>query len=204
MSMQIFDCEQGSAEWFTARMGIPTASEFKTIIGINKDAREKVTRRNYLYRLAGEILTGEPAENYSNSHMDRGNAMEPEARSWYAFLQDEEVKPVGFIRDGDKGASPDSLVGNHGVLEIKTALPSVLVDLLLKDEFPSAHMAQCQGNLWVAEREWLDLLVFWPTMPKLAKRIFRDENYIKMLEKAVSDFNSDLAETVAKIRAKAA
>lgn len=204
MSLEIIDCVQGEPAWFAARLGIPTASEFKKLLGINKEAKDKVTRRDYMFKLAGEILTGEPMENYSNDYMARGKVMEAEARSWYAFMTDLPMLQVGFLRNGQKGASPDSLVGDNGILEIKTVSPHLLTDLLIKDDFPPAHMAQCQGNLWVGEREFLDLVCYWPSMPKLSKRLYRDEIYIAKLAEAIDAFNSELAEIVAKVRARAA
>lgn len=198
--LKIIDCEQGSPEWFNARLGIPTASEFKTIIGVKKDAREKVTRRNYLLKLAGEIITGELQESYQNDHMQRGKDMEAEARRLYAFMSDTDPKQVGFIVNGPKGCSPDSLIGDKGVLEVKTKLPHLAIDCLLKDEFPPEHKAQCQGALWVAEREWVDIAIYWPKLPLFVKRAYRDEPYISSLKHAVDCFNMELAETVDRIR----
>lgn len=200
MSFEVIDCVQGEPDWYRARMGMPTASEFKTIIGIKKDAREKITRHNYMLKLAGEILTGEPMESYSNQHMERGKILEEEARDLYAFTQDAELIRVGFIRNGSKGASPDSLVGKNGALEIKTALPHIVGDMILKDQFPPEHKAQCQGVLWVAEREWIDISVYWPKMPRFVKRAYRDEPYIKELSAAIDQFNAELHEMVEKIR----
>ena len=198
--MQIVDCDQNSPEWYRARMGIPTASEFKTIIGIKKDAREKVTRRTYMLKLAGEILTGEPMDSYSNDHMERGKLMEDEARNLYSFMTDAEPQRVGFIRNGQKGCSPDSLVGDRGMLEVKTKLAHMTIDCLLKDEFPPEHKAQCQGALWVCEREWIDIAVYWPKLPLFVKRAYRDEAFIRDLSQAVDDFNSELAEMVERVR----
>lgn len=198
--LKIVECEQGTPEWYAARVGIPTASEFKTLLGIKKDAREKVTRRTYMLKLAGEILTGEVQESYSNDHMQRGKDMEAEARRLYAFMADADPRQVGFIVNGPKGCSPDSLIGDKGVLEVKTKLPHLTIDCLLKDEFPPEHKAQCQGALWVAEREWIDIAVYWPKLPLFVKRAFRDESYIASLKSAVDDFNYELAETVERIR----
>ena len=198
--IQIFDMPQGSPDWFAARMGIPTTSEFKTLLGIKKDARDKATRRTYMLKLAGEIVTGDPMESYKNDHMERGNLMEDEARDLYTFMSGEEPIRVGFIRNGDKGCSPDSLIGDKGMLEIKTKLPHLLIDCLLKDEFPAEHKAQCQGALWVAEREWIDIAVYWPKLPLFVKRAYRDEGYIANLAGAVADFNEELAATVKLIR----
>lgn len=198
--IQIFNCDQGTPEWFKCRMGIPTASEFKTLLGIKKDARDKATRRTYMLKLAGEIITGDAVEGFKNEHMERGNAMEAEARDLYSFQYDIEPERVGFIRNGEKGCSPDSLLGEKGMLEIKTKLPHLLIDVLLKDEFPPEHKAQCQGALWVAEREWIDIAVYWPKLPLFVKRAYRDDGYIATLAGAVNDFNAELAETVLRIR----
>jgi hypothetical protein len=198
--MEILTCAQNTPEWFAARMGIPTASEFKTLLGIKKEAKEKVTRRTYMLKLAGEIVTGEPMESYQNDHMERGKVMEDEARDLYSFKYDIEPERVGFIRNGDKGCSPDSLLGDRGMLEIKTKLPHLLIDCLLKDEFPAEHKAQCQGALWVAEREWIDIAVYWPKLPLFVKRAYRDDGYIANIAGAVKEFNEELAATVKLIR----
>lgn len=198
--MQIIDCEQGQPDWFQARLGIPTSSEFKTLLGIKKEAKEKVTRRTYMLKLAGEIITGEPMESYQNDHMERGQIMEAEARDLYSFIAEVEPRRVGFIRNGDKGCSPDSLLGEAGMLEIKTKLPHLLIDCLLKDEFPPEHKAQCQGALWVAEREWIDIAVYWPKLPLFVKRAYRDDGYIANIAGAVKEFNEELAATVKLIR----
>ncbi|CAM5420344.1 hypothetical protein ATER59S_02385 [Aquamicrobium terrae] len=194
--MQIFDCEQGSADWFTCRAGIPTASMFSTVMAKG----EGKTRRTYLLKLAGEILTGEPMEAYSNAHMERGKVMEDEAREAYAFITDAEIHRVGFIRNGDKGGSPDSLVGTNGGLEIKTALPHIQIDRLLRGVLPPEHKAQVHGNMWVAEREWWDFVSYWPGLPPLNVRVYRDDAYIAEIAEAVDFFNDELAATVEQIR----
>ena len=198
--MDIIYCEQGSREWFEARMGIPTASMFATVMASGKGGGESLTRRKYLYQLAGEILTGEPMEHFSNEHTERGKIMETEARDMYAFLHDEEPQQIGFIRAGKTGCSPDLLIGLFGMLEIKTKLPHLLIELLLKDEFPSDHKAQCQGGLWIAERDWIDIGVYWPKLPFFEKRAYRDEPYIKKLTDAVDKFNDELAALVHQMR----
>lgn len=198
--MQIIDCEQGSADWFKVRAGIPTASEFATVLANGRGGGESKTRATYMRKLAGEILTGEPMESYTNVHMERGKIMEDEARSLYAFLNDVEPERVGFVVNGNKGCSPDSFIGDKGAIEIKTALPHILIDFLLKNEFPPEHKAQCQGVLWVAEREWIDLVVYWPKLPLFVKRAFRDEEYIKNLAVKVDEFSAELTKMVELIR----
>lgn len=200
--IEVFDCEQGSPEWYACRLGLPTASEFAVVLRDKGrgDNGESKTRTKYLYRLAAEIVTGEPFEGYGNSHMERGKLLEPEARSLYAFLTDEPLQQIGFIRNGSKGASPDSFVGANGGLEVKTKQPDLMVETLLQDKFPPEFMAQCQGNIWVSEREWWDLAVYWPKLPLFAKRVYRDDAYIKKLSAAVDKFNAELAEVVEKVR----
>lgn len=199
--MQVIDCEQGSEAWLAARAGIPTSSEFATVMAKGRGGGESKTRRTYLLKLAGEILTGRPMENYSNHHMERGKAMEDEARNLYAFMADVDPQQVGFIRNGDAGSSPDSLVGGDGLIEIKTKLPHLLIDVILQDRLPPEHKAQCQGQLWIAEREWLDFVAYWPGLPLFVKRIHRDDEYIEEMSQAVDQFNSDLRDMVERIRA---
>lgn len=195
--MHVFaDLEQGSPEWFAARAGIPTASKFATVMAKG----EGKTRSEYMRKLAGEILTGEPSEQFSNVHTDRGNEMEDEARETYAFINEAEIQRVGFIRNGDKGASPDSLVGATGGLEIKTALPHIQIDRLERDRLPPEHKAQVYGNIWLAEREWWDFVSYWPRLPVLTVRVYRDENYIKTLADEIDRFNDELAALVERVR----
>lgn len=197
---QIHDCEQGSPEWLALRAGIPTASNFATIMAKGRDG-PSLTRAKYMRQLAGEIITGEPAETYSNGHMARGQEMETQARERYAFDRDVEPRLVGFIRNGPKGASPDALIGDRGALEIKTALPDILIEAMLRDDAPPQHRAQTQGVLWVAEREWIDLVVYWPKLPPVIHRAVRDEAYIASMASAVDAFNDELAALVERIRA---
>jgi hypothetical protein len=205
MPFEIVQCEQNSADWYRARLGIPTASKFATVMrakgrGENGDSK---TRKEYLLKLAGEIITGEPMTNYVSAAMERGKEMEAEARTCYAFMKDVDPERVGFIRcaTGAKGCSPDSFVGSGGMLEIKTAEPHILLEHIVKGHVPPEHIAQCQGNLWVAEREWIDLAIYWPKIPLYVKRIERDPEFIKRLADAVDLFNTELEATVKYIRA---
>jgi hypothetical protein len=186
--IEVFNCEQGTPEWFAARLGVPTASQFAAV----KAKGEGKTRRTYMMKLIGEILTGESSENFSNLHMERGHEMEPDARNLYAFRLDVDPVQVGFLRNGRKGASPDSLVGTNGMCEIKTKLPHLQAEVLLADKLPPEHVAQCQGNLWVAEREWIDFVSYWPRMPLFVKRVYRDEAYIATLAKEVDLFLAEM------------
>ncbi len=186
--IEVFDFDQGSEAWARARLGIPTASEFAAVLAKGQGK----TRRTYLMKLLGERLTGEPAENYQNAHMERGKLMEDEARETYALIQDVAPIRVGFIRNGDVGCSPDSLIGDTGLLEIKTKLPHLQLDLLDADRVPPEHAAQIQGQLWVSEREFVDFVSYWPRLPPFIKRVHRDEEYITTLVSEVARFCREL------------
>lgn len=191
---------QGSDQWFDVRKGIVTASRFKDVLAKG----EGKMKTKYLRQLAAEIITGKPMETYSNFHMERGNAMEAEARSFYELTNNIDAAPVGFIRRGDAGCSPDALIGDKGLLQIKTTLPELLIERLMSadaDQFPPEHMAQCQGELFVSEREWTDLLIYWPGLPRCQRRLYRDDVYIRMLDVAVKQFNDELAELVTCLKA---
>lgn len=194
--IEFINCDQGSEDWFRARMGIPTASEFSTVMAKG----EGKTRATYMRKLAGEIITGEPMSSYSNSDMERGKVMEDEARDLYAMLHDIDPERVGFVRNGDKGASPDSLIGANGGLEIKSALAHIQIERLELDRLPPEHKAQVFGSMWVCEREWWDFVSYCPGLPLLVKRIYRDEEYIRTLDAEVRRFNEELAALVERIR----
>lgn len=198
--LEIFDCDQGSDDWYECRRGIPTASKFMTIMAKGKDGGASITRRKYMYQLAAEIVTGAVHEGYRNADIERGHEMEPEARNMYALITDAEPTAVGFVRNGPKGCSPDSLVDKSGILEIKTKQPDLLIETLLRDVFPAEHKAQCQGALWVTEREWIDIAVYWPRLPLFIKRAYREEAYIAQIAEAVDAFNEELENVVDQVR----
>lgn len=195
--LTILNFEQGSPEWLAARCGLPTASCFGTILAKG----EGKTRKTYLHKLAGEVITGQPADSYNNAHMERGHEMEAEARALYEFENEVEVEQVGLIVNGRKGCSPDGLVGTNGGLEIKTKLPHLMVEAILRGTLPPEHKAQVQGSLWVSEREWWDFVAYWPGLPPLKVRAYREEPYIRQISDAVDAFNEELDATVAKVRA---
>jgi len=197
MSLEILDMAQGSEAWFQARCGIVTASRFSDVLAKG----EGKTRARYINEIAAEIIRGTPEPDpYTNAHMERGHEQEDEARKAYAFLTDNDPVQVGFLRNGRKGASPDSLIGNNGGLEIKSALGHIQVDRLKRGLVPSEHVAQVHGCIWVAEREWWDFVSYSPGLPLFVTRVYRDEAYIAQLAKAVDAFLEELDALVASIR----
>lgn len=197
--MQILNCEQGTEEWFQARAGIPTASMFATMMAGGKGA----TRTKYLYEKAGEIITGEPAEGFAgNKHTERGHEQEPVARELYELQTGLKVEECGFMRaDYNAGYSPDGIVGDDGLIEIKSKLPHLQIEILLKGEVPTTYAKQTQGGLLISERDWLDFVIFSPGLPLFVKRCYRDETLIKEIRSEIDRFNNDLNEIVQKIEA---
>ena len=197
--IEIFNVEQGTPEWFAVRAGIPTASMFSAVMAGGKDGGDSKTRRAYMLRLIGERLTGEPAETYSNRHTERGNAMEAEAAEAYAFESELTLEKVGFVRNGIRGCSPDRLIGANGMCEIKTALPHIQLERVLRGELPPEYKAQVQGQLLVAEREWCDFVSYWPRLPVLQVRVYRDGPYIEKMDAAIRKFVDEMEAFQAQI-----
>lgn len=196
----IYDCEQGSREWLMARLGVPSASRFSDVLAKGQG----ITRKKYLLTLAGEAITGELSEGYTNKHMERGNAMEDEARQAYAFARDVDPTSIGFMRRGRIGASPDSLVGEDGLLEIKTKLPALQLEVLERTTLPPEHKAQVQGQLLVSGRDYVDFVSYWPKLPIFIVRVERDEEYIKTLDQALADFIGELDTYITRYGVQAA
>ena len=198
--MKIIDCIQGTEEWHQARLGIPTASNFDKIVTSKGDPSKQAQK--YLYRLAGESITGCPEETYQNATMLRGIEMESEARSLYEVVTDETVSEVGFCLsdDGKHGASPDGLVGDNGTIEIKCPNLATHVEYLLDGGLPKTYFQQVQGQLFVAEREWADFVSYYPAMNPLIVRVERDDKFLKALENELNEFCEKLAEVIKKIK----
>ena len=202
--MEILTFEQGTPEWCAARLGIVTMSEIKTLLVKGKGPAGFGTGAySYMNQLIGERITGEPAEAFAgNAHTQRGHELEPLARALYSQATgNEALEQVGIILNHGVGYSPDSLVGQDGLIEIKTKLPKYQIELLLADELPQEHVAQCQGGLWVSEREWIDFISYWPGMPLFIKRTYRDEAMIQTLAERVEAFHDVLETRMAQVMA---
>lgn len=200
--VEILDFEQGSDAWVKARLGVVTASNFAIVMRAKGKGADgtSVQRTDYLNKLAGEIITGEPMESYSNQHMERGKEWEAEARDMYAFMKDAEPRQVGFIRNGKAGASPDALVGDDSGLEIKTALPHIQIARLRAGTLPPEYKAQVQGNIWVSERMTWDFVSYSRGLPLFVLRVYRDQEYINHMAECIDIFNQELAQVVDYVR----
>lgn len=200
--MQIIrDLEQGSAEWHALRSGIVTMSEIQCLLvngkGIDGFGAGAIT---YMNILIGERITGESADLFQgNKFTERGHELEPKARELYLAQTDLECDQVAIILNHGCGYSPDSLVGMDGLNEIKTKLPKYQIDVILADEVPKDHVAQCQGGLWLAEREWIDFISYWPGMPLFVKRMHRDEKLIEKMAERVKTFYEILEDRMNRV-----
>ena len=202
MTFTHIECEQGTPEWLAVRLGIPTASEVATVMASGKEGGDSKGRKTYLRKLVGERLTGEPRERFKNDAMERGNAMEPEARSAFEISTGLTVVPCGFFRSDEHGfgASPDGLIGEDAVIEIKTKEPHILIDLLERGTFPVEHAKQIQGQLWATGRARCHFVAYWPRLPLFHCIVERDEALIERIAAAVAEFNAEAATLETKLK----
>lgn len=202
--IQIFDCEQGTEEWHLARAGVVTASVFNVVQMKGKGGGVSETRTKLMYQLAAETITGQPCPQWDgNKHTERGKVMEQQVRDLYEATSALPVQPVGFLKRGRMGASPDSLVGDDGLLEVKTKLPHLQIAAVLANRLPSEHEAQVQGQLLVTGRKWCDFRSYWPGLPELRIRVFPDLAYQSTLLREINTFIGELDALVARIRSMA-
>jgi predicted phage-related endonuclease len=200
--MQIVtDIKQGSPEWLALRLGIATASELDCLLVAGKGpAGFGVAAYTYMDQLIGERITEEAAEiPFQTKATIRGHELEVVARGLYEDREGVSTRQVGIILNHGIGYSPDALVGADGLTEIKTKLPKFQVGVILADEVPKEHIPQCQGGLWVSEREWIDFISYWPGMPLFVKRMYRDEVMIRKISERVKTFYEILDERMNQV-----
>lgn len=194
--LEIFDCEQNSPQWYECRRGVVTASNFSAVLAKG----EGKTRATYMRKLAGEIVTGEVMPSYMNAAMERGHAMEDEAIEKFAFIHGLEPSVCGFMRRGRVGASPDRLLPGNRLLEAKTKEPHILIDCLERRRLPPEHVAQTQGQLWVAGSDGSDFIAYWPGMPLFHVEVVADQSYFDRLTNECGAFIEELDRLVDFIR----
>jgi len=191
-SGKLVECEQGSEAWLESRRGKVTASMFAAATAKG----EGKTKHTYLCKLLAERLTGNLVENYTNSKLDWGKEQEAAARAMYTFESGNEVVQVGFVKNGEHiGASPDSLVGNDGLIQIKCPDSHTHIGYLLKGTAPTTYMKQIQGEMWVTGRNYSDFVSFDPRNPFkdiFIVRVHRDEEFIRKLAAGVNEFVEEL------------
>lgn len=195
------NCEQGSDAWHAARIGILTASVMDCLLVDGKGpggfGAGAITLMN---TLIGERFTGESADRFGgNVHTERGHEQEPVARAFVSERLGIQIENVGIILNHGCGYSPDGLVGANGLIEIKTKLPKLQIEVILNGIIPKDHVVQCQVGLWVSERDHIDFASFWPGMPLFHKRAGRDEVMIRKLAQRSKDFYELMEERTQKI-----
>lgn len=200
--------DQRSAEWFAARLGKVTASRVSDVMAKTKTGYG-AGRANYMSELICERLTGERQEGYTSAAMQWGTDIEPQARAAYAFHMDADVAEVGFIDHPSIkmfGASPDGLVGETGLVEIKCPNAATHIDTLLSETVPGKYITQMQVQMACTGRAWCDFVSFDPRLPAdlqlWVKRIDRDEAMIREIEAEVQAFLAELEAKVTALRAK--
>lgn len=201
--MKIINCEQGTPEWFAARIGVITASMFKDATdryvkasGTKKVGDRKSTSENYAFKLAVERISGETTDDtYKTFAMRRGTEIEGAGRLLYSEKTGNEVSETGVILTdcGNFGYSSDGLVGLGGAIEIKSLIAAKSIIPVFEGDI-SEYIDQMQGGLMISEREWCDFVMYCPQLAKVGKdlyvrRVYRDEAYIKTLKQDLDDFN---------------
>lgn len=200
------DGDQRTAEWFLQRAGKVTASRLADVIAKTKTGYG-AGRSNYRAQLVAERLTGKPQESFSNAAMQWGTDTEPYARMAYEGVTGNIVREVGFIEHlgfvGLAGASPDGLVGDDGLLEIKCPNTATHIEYVIAGTVPERYKPQMAWQMACTRRQWCDFVSFDPRMPEdlqlLIVRYERDEEFVEELEKEVKSFLGEVDETVKKL-----
>ena len=199
---------QGSPEWFAARLGKVTASRVADVIAKTKSGYS-TSRKNYAAELIVERLTGQRQEGFTNAAMQWGTDNEPAAREAYEFRSGLWVDQVGFLihpRIKDSGASPDGLVGEDGMLEIKCPNTATHLDTLTSGKPEGRYITQMQWQMACADRAWCDFASFDPRLPDelrlFVTRIERDDDLIASLEAEVIAFLVEIDARLADLSAR--
>jgi len=195
---------QNSPEWLAARSGSLGASQVADAIAKTRSGWG-ASRANVMATIITERLTGKPAETFTNSAMAWGTQTEPDARAAYEFMRDVDVELVGIVKHPTivgSHASPDGLVGDNGLIEIKCPTSATHIETLLTGAIPGKYITQMMWQMSCTGRDWCDHISYDPRLPTSMqlwiKRVERDDTLIKELEEQVQEF---LAELDAKVKA---
>ena len=194
--MKVINCKQGTPEWYEARTGRVTASRIKDVIArLKRGDEEAANRKNYRVELVCEILTGNMADHYTSPAMEWGIANETFARASYEIANNCMVEQIGFVIHPTldrAGASPDGLVGEDGLLEIKCPNTATHIDYILADKVPAEYEPQIMWQLACTGRKWCDFVSYDPRLPEylqlFTRRMTRDDARIAEIEKEVQQF----------------
>lgn len=208
MSIRIIECQQGTPEWFNARAGSVTASEFSKVLAKGQG----LTRAKYMRQLAGELITGQPCDSgfTGNAHTERGKIMEPVARQLLEERTGQKIVEVGFIKNDElrMGCSPDGLLGvnpenvlqfESGV-ELKCCLADIQIERLMHGGLPSEYRAQVEGSLLVTGAKAWKFYSYSSGLPAHIVDVTLTEERAEFLKSELAAFNSELDAMVAAIR----
>lgn len=200
---------QGTPEWHQLRLGKVTASRVADIMRKGKGGTVSLSRLRYMGELVAERLTGSPTSGFKSSDMEWGNQTEELARDAYAFYRDASLSEVAFVDHpniGMTGASPDRLVGDDGLLEIKCPATHTHIETLLGASIDPDYLTQMQWQMACTGRAYCDFVSFDPRLPEsmrlFVQRVLRDVARIVELEQAVIAFLAELAAKERDLRAK--
>jgi len=196
IEMKAYDFKQGTEEWFTARMGKLTASDAQSIQANGKGLKTLV------YKKAAEILSGAREESYTNPDMERGNELEDLARSSYEMQTGNKVKQVGFCEsDEHTGASPDGLIDDDGLVEIKCPRNYKYVEFLYTKKIDTGYAWQMQMQMLVTGRKWCDYAVFNKAFNDIIiVRVERDEAKIDKIKTGLENGISQINEIIKQVK----
>ena len=177
--MQFFDIEQNTDTWKALRLGHFTASAFGDLFM----AKSTIGYKKAVYRVAFEKVTRESPESFTNEYMTRGHELEAEARASYEKITGNEVTNGGFFEtDLWIGCSPDGLISDDGIVEIKCPAYSTIIDYIKYRELPGIYKWQVHGQMYVTNRKFVDFFAYHPLLKPIIVRVQRDDTLIKELE----------------------
>lgn len=195
--MIIVDCEQGTPEWYAARAGVPTASNFARLV--TPTGKPSAQAGDYLSELLGEYATGTTDEDsYTDFWMERGKELEPEARLAYQLVTGNKVSQVGFVyRDESRlvGCSPDGLVWDREKgCEIKCPKEKNWAAYYIANTCPKAYWPQTQGSMWITGFDEWDFSAYHPKYEPFIVTVKKDAEFQKALDDIVPAFIEKLIE----------
>jgi len=206
--LELPDIIQGTDEWHDQRRGIVTASIVGRLLTTTGKVANNDTSRATAATLVAERITGWTDPVYVSDDMLRGTNDEPFAIAAYSEWVERPVVTTGFmVRDDwgfDLGYSPDGLVGDDGLVEVKSRRAKKQLQTILDDAVPAENMAQLQCGLLVSGRAWIDYVSFCGGMPLYVKRVEPDPEWFAIIVAAVAAFEETAAQMVADYRAATA
>lgn len=198
--------EQGTPEWHQMRLGKVSASRMSDLLAKTKSGTAAASRAKYMAQLLCERMTGEPTEFFTTAAMQKGTEVEPVARAAYEAHNLTSVEQVAWVSHPSiemAGCSPDGLVGEHGLIEIKCKETHNHFDSILNDRIDPDHAAQMLWQMACTGRQWCDYVCFDDRAPEglqlFVKRLERDDQKIKEMEDEVVKFLSELEKMIQKL-----